>query len=46
MFMIATIHNTDTGIPNHLGSVWMPMTGNVNRCTQMPNPTGIVAAAN
>ena len=45
MFMIATIQRTDSGIPTQSGSVWMPMTGNVKRCTQIPKPTGIAAAA-
>ena len=45
MFMIATIHSTDSGIPTHSGSSWMPRIGNVKRCTQIPKPTGIAAAA-
>ena len=44
MFMIATIQITETGIPIHFGRVWTPTIGNVKRCTQMPNPTGIEAA--
>jgi hypothetical protein len=44
MFMIATIQSTDSGMPSHFGSVCTPTIGKVNRCTQIPNPTGIAAA--
>ncbi len=45
MFMIATIHTMVSEMPTHAGSWWIPSTGNVNRCTQIPNPAGMAAAA-
>ena len=46
MFMIPTIQSTVSGAPTHIGSAWMPSTGNVKRSIQtLKNATGITAAA-
>ena len=45
MFMIATIQAIVSGIPTHSGSACTPRIGKVKRCTQIPKPVGIAAAA-
>ena len=45
MFMIATIQRMVSGTPTHSGSVCTPSTGKVKRCTQIPKPVAIAAAA-
>ena len=41
MFMTATIPITVTGTPTQDGTWCTPISGNVKRCTQTPNPAGM-----
>ena len=45
MFMIATIQKIVSEMPTHSGRACTPSTGKVKRCTQIPKPAGIAAAA-